>query len=228
MNNLQADGWDFTSLKYIEITDTELARWQLSPGDVVFNRTNSKELVGKCEVFNREGAWVFASYLMRLRVDQAQVIPDFVAAFLNTPAGRLQIDRESRQIIGMSNINAEEIRTLQIPLPKPPKQRQLLATLNAARADRVTKTEKATELLVGLDRFVLDALGLNLPSFDERRTTYAIRARAAVAAKKLNPDYFHPERISTISHRRAGIYKRTCDDAPWYCRFCPRSETCGS
>ncbi len=198
MNNLQADGWDFSSLKYIEITNAELTRRELSSGDIVFNRTNSKELVGKCEVFDREGVWVFASYLMRLRVDRTQAIPEFVAAFLNTPAGRLQIDRESRQIIGMSNINAEEIRTLQIPLPKLPEQRKLLATLNAARADRVTKIERATALLAGVDRFVLDALGLNLPSFDAQRTTYAIRARAAVTAKKLNPDYFHPERINAI------------------------------
>jgi restriction endonuclease S subunit len=198
MNNLQADGWDFTDLKYVQITDEELARWRLERGDIVFNRTNSKELVGKCEVFDREGTWVFASYLMRLRVDREKAEPEFVAAFLNAPAGRLQIDRESRQIIGMSNINAEEIRTLRVPLPKPPKQRELLAILDAARAARRQKLGEAESLLVGLDAFVLDALGITLPPRDGHRTTYAIRLSEVRQGKKLYPDYFHPERLNAI------------------------------
>lgn len=198
MNNLQADGWDFSDLKYVEITDEELARWRLEPGDIVFNRTNSKELVGKCEVFNREGTWVFASYLMRLRVDRDQAEPEFVAAFLNTRAGRLQIDRESRQIIGMSNINAEEIRTLRVPLPKPPKQRELLAALDAARAARRRKLEEAESLLGGLDAFVLETLGLTLPPPNGHRTTYAVRLSDVREGKKLYPDYFHPERLNAI------------------------------
>ena len=52
MNNLQADGWDLTDLKYIQLGEEDLERYQLQPGDLLFNRTNSKELVGKCEVFH--------------------------------------------------------------------------------------------------------------------------------------------------------------------------------
>jgi type I restriction enzyme, S subunit len=117
MNNLQADGWRLDDLKYVQLTSDQFSNWRLERGDIVFNRTNSKELVGKCEVFDEEGDWVFASYLIRLRVDLDRAIPEFVTAFLNTRAGRVQIDRESRQIIGMSNINGEEIRTLRVPLP---------------------------------------------------------------------------------------------------------------
>jgi type I restriction enzyme S subunit len=130
MNNLQANGWMLDDLKYVELTDKELASWMLEAGDIVFNRTNSKELVGKCEVFREPGTWVFASYLMRLKVDRHKADPDFVSAFLNGPTGRAQIDRESRQIIGMSNINAEEIRTLRVPLPKPGIQKHLVAELD--------------------------------------------------------------------------------------------------
>jgi nitrogen regulatory protein PII-like uncharacterized protein len=198
MNNLQADGWDLSDLKYAEVTDREFKRWRLERGDIVFNRTNSKDLVGKCEVFDEDGDWIFASYLMRLRVDREQALPEFVAAFLNTRAGRVQIDRESRQIIGMSNINAEEIRSLRVPLPKPLHQRELLRTLEAARAQRRRQVLKAANLLAGLDKFVLSALGLELPDASKFRTTYAVRAADAIAARKLYPDYFHPERISAI------------------------------
>jgi len=191
MSNLQADGWDFTDLKYVQLTDKELTRWRLERGDIVFNRTNSKELVGKCEVFDREGTWVFASYLMRLRVDRKQAEPEFVAAFLNAHAGRLQINRESRQIIGMSNINAEEIRTLRVPLPKLPKQRELLAALDAARAARRRKLEEAEALLGGLDSFALEALGLALPPPHDPNKPFAVRLRQ-LRGRRLDPPAYTP------------------------------------
>src|SRR2546422_24519 len=160
MNNLQAEGWALEELKYVQLSPAEFASWRLERGDIVFNRTNSKELVGKCEVFNEEGDWVFASYLMRLRVDREKSLPEFVAAFLNTRAGRVQIDRASRQIIGMSNINAEEIRALRIPLPELPKQVELLGMLQIGRDARFGKLKAAKDFLSGLDAFVLDELGL--------------------------------------------------------------------
>ena len=61
---------------------------------------------------------MFASYLIRVRLDTQRAIPGFVSAFLNSPAGRIQIDQVSRQVAGMSNVNAEELRELLIPLPE--------------------------------------------------------------------------------------------------------------
>ncbi|MDQ3812922.1 MAG: restriction endonuclease subunit S [Armatimonadota bacterium] len=198
MNNLQANGWDLSDLKYVQLTERELETWKLYPGDILFNRTNSKELVGKCEVFREEGDWVFASYLMRLRVNETQVLPAFVSDFLSTRAGRAQIDRLSRQIVGMSNINAEEIRQLQIPLPPLSRQIELLAELDAARTARDTRLAQADELLAGIDAFVLQALGLRLPPTDALRPAYAVPRRTALRGRNLSPDYFHPERTTAI------------------------------
>ena len=71
MNNLQADGWDFSDIKYVPLGLAASRRYRLKRGDVLFNRTNSKELVGKCEVFREPGVWVFASYLIRVRFNEA-------------------------------------------------------------------------------------------------------------------------------------------------------------
>jgi type I restriction enzyme S subunit len=193
MNNLQAEGWDFSDLKYVDISPHEIERWQLQRGDIVFNRTNSKELVGKCEVFDQDGIWVFASYLMRLRVNREEAEPDFVSAFLNTRAGRVQIDRESRQIIGMSNINAQEIRSLRVPLPKPHRQRELLTSLDSARELRKDKLAKADALLAGIDEFLLDALGLTSPAIDMLlHHCWAVRAAETVRERRLDPHRFAP------------------------------------
>lgn len=204
MSNMQPDGWDLRDLKYVELTDKERDLWLLEEGDILFNRTNSKELVGKCEVFREPGEWVFASYLMRLTVDTQQASPDFVSAYLSSPGGRAQIERESRQIIGMTNINAEEIRTLRIPLPKPDIQAALLAKLNAARAARDAGLAAADLALDGLDAFMLAELGVNLPPPHDE-APFAISRASLRNGGKIFPNYYNPDRRHAVAElRRVG------------------------
>lgn len=188
MNNLQANGWELTDLKHIELDDGVLDRYRLLKGDLLFNRTNSKELVGKCEAFDEEGDWVFASYLIRVRLDTHRALPGFVSAFLNSPAGRIQIDQVSRQVAGMSNVNAEELRDLQIPLPDIAEQQRLLTELDAARTERDRALAEANFLLDSLDRFVLDKLGI-YPE-EEQRRLFAIRLHDV--RQRLDADYHSP------------------------------------
>lgn len=198
MNNLQSDGLDLRDLKYIAMAKDEVARYRLEAGDLLFNRTNSKELVGKCEVFNEAGDWVFASYLIRVRLDTGKVLPQFASDFLNTRSGRLQIDRLSRQIIGMTNINAEELKEILLPVPPDVcEQQKLIAAMDAARAERRAKLAEADALLAGLDGFLIAILGLKPPPQDNRKV-FAASARTAREQLHLNPDYFHPDRILAL------------------------------
>jgi len=197
MNNLQDDGWDLSELKYIALGETELGRYRLLQGDILFNRTNSKELVGKCAVFNEPGDWVFASYLIRVRLESKLILPQFAADFLNAPAGRLQIDRLSRQIIGMTNINAEEIKEILLPVPPMPVQRELLAAMDKARETRRANLSQAGSLLEGVDSFLLGALGLTSPAKNDRKT-FAARLSDLRESRRMSADYFHPERILAL------------------------------
>ena len=198
MNNLQADGWDLTDLKYVELDEQTKKSFLLKPGDLLFNRTNSKELVGKCDVFQEPGEWVFASYLIRVQLDEKKALPVFVSDFLNTRAGRVQIDRVSRQIIGMSNVNAEELQNLLIPFPPTIEiQQAFIAEMNTAREARWRKLAQANELLRSLDSWLLEHLGLTPPQAN-KRNVFAIQLRAALKTSRLNADYFHPERVLTI------------------------------
>jgi type I restriction enzyme, S subunit len=201
MSNMQPDGWDLSELKYVELTDKERDLWLLRPGDILFNRTNSKELVGKCEVFDVPGDWVFASYLMRLTVNSELASPEYVSAYLSSPSGRAQIERESRQIIGMTNINAEEIRTLRIPLPEPAIQTALLAELDSARAARDAGLAAANDALEGLDAFILDELGIALPP-PHGEMPFAISRASLRAGGKMFPNYYNPDRRHAVNELR--------------------------
>jgi hypothetical protein len=139
----------------------------------------------------------FASYLIRVRTDENKLLPQFAADFLSTQIGRLQIDRSSRQIIGMTNINAEEIRELRIPLPSVDEQRRLIAAMDGARSRRKSKQDQASDLLGGLDSFLAKALGLAEPPNDHRRVFAITRASARF---RFDPHFHAPEfeRIQAI------------------------------
>jgi type I restriction enzyme S subunit len=138
MNNLVDGQLDLRKLKHLELPECEVERLKLLDGDILFNRTNSKELVGKCAVFHEPGEYVFASYLIRVRVNPNQADPDFIVFALNSPIGRQQIDAMSRQIIGQANVNSEELRSLQVPLPPLPIQRQIVQRI-AERRTRIAE-----------------------------------------------------------------------------------------
>jgi restriction endonuclease S subunit len=135
MNNLVGGLLDLRNLKHIRLPESELANLSLQDGDILFNRTNSKELVGKCAVFHELGQFIFASYLIRVRLEPKRANPDFLTFALNSPIGRRQIDALSRQIIGQANINSEELRSLKIPLPPLRVQQATMKRVEAGRAE---------------------------------------------------------------------------------------------
>ena len=164
MINLQDDTWDLADLKYIQMTECEKKPYLLEKGDILFNRTNSKELVGKCGVFNLPGEYVFASYLIRVRVRQETLQPDYITAFLSSGMGRIQIDAVSRQIAGMTNINAEEIRDLLIPTLDDKAQETVVRTWKSAIRKRDQTLEDARCILATVDEILLTELGIPPPT----------------------------------------------------------------
>lgn len=119
MGNVSYDGHlDLRDLKCVELPEFEATRFRLAQGDILFNRTNSKELVGKTGIWDRSIEAVFASYFIRLRVDQAKVAPTFLWAFMNTAHMKRILRSTARGAIGQANINATELKAL--PLYKPP------------------------------------------------------------------------------------------------------------
>jgi type I restriction enzyme, S subunit len=173
MGNLTEEGLDVCQLKRIPLSDQEIAKYRLDKGDVLVNRTNSKELVGKCAVFELEGLWVFASYLVRLRVDTKRVLPHYVARFLMSAAGRAQIDQLSRQAIGMANLNLQELRGMLMPLPPLDVQQRLSSAVESAWAKRKSLFAEAEQLNEGRKMAVADTLQLKLKSV-QPRATFAI------------------------------------------------------
>jgi hypothetical protein len=91
-------------MKFIDLPATEVDKFTVRNGDILFNRTNSADLVGKTAVFRESNPYVFAGYLVRLRVNE-KADPEYVSAYLNSPYGKAILRGMCRSIIGMANIN---------------------------------------------------------------------------------------------------------------------------
>src|SRR5690606_2466034 len=78
MNNLQSGKLDLQDLKFISPQNGQLDKFILKKGDVLFNRTNSYDLVGKVSHFNEEGIFSFASYLIRLKAKESKLDSRFL------------------------------------------------------------------------------------------------------------------------------------------------------
>lgn len=193
MVNLQDDAWDLSALKYTQMPAEALAPYLLHDGDILFNRTNSKELIGKCQVFDLSGDYVFASYLIRVRTDAAALLPDYVTAFLSLPVGRMLIDAVSRQIAGMTNINAEEIRELLVPRPDLATQRRIVAAWKKALSQRERVEAQARQLLSSIGDVLLAELGIKLPPAPPAALATCIFKRpfSALTGKRWDPLFFH-------------------------------------
>ncbi|MGB5981744.1 MAG: restriction endonuclease subunit S [Nonlabens sp.] len=110
MNNIDYNGnWDFEKLKYIDLSEKDKPKYLLKKGDVVFNRTNSKELVGKTGIYDRDNDMCIAGYLIRLRTKEG-INPYYLWAHLNSSYSKQNLFSMCRNIVGMANINAQEIQ----------------------------------------------------------------------------------------------------------------------
>lgn len=126
MNNLQKSNIDTSDLKYLPDSTKGIERYLLNQGDLLFNRTNSKELVGKTAVFSLTDKYVFASYLIRVVINSDIADVNYINYLFASKIIRSQIDLFSRQILGQANINVDELKSLKFPLPPLPEQKKLL------------------------------------------------------------------------------------------------------
>ncbi|MBK9466493.1 MAG: restriction endonuclease subunit S [Pseudomonadales bacterium] len=116
-NVTYAGNLDLDDLKYVELPPNEIEKYGLQEGDLLFNRTNSKELVGKTALWDGRLEAVVASYFMRLRVVPTQIDPTYLWAFLNSKHMKQVLFDTARGAIGQANINSKELKAFAVMLP---------------------------------------------------------------------------------------------------------------
>ncbi len=130
MGNLVDGQLFFDDLKYLPAAHDEFPKLCLEVGDILFNRTNSPELVGKTAVFKgTTRKCSFASYLIRVRT-LSGCLPDFLAAYINSTHGRQWVKSVVTQQVGQANVNGSKLQALAVPLPPLAEQHRIVAEVD--------------------------------------------------------------------------------------------------
>ena len=126
MNNLTADGHlDLNDLKYIDISDDEVEKCVVRKGDVLFNRTNSIDLVGKTAVFDLQDDMVIAGYIIRVRLNE-KILPEVLSQYMNLEALKDILRSMAKGAVNQANINAQELQSIRVYVPGIELQKQFV------------------------------------------------------------------------------------------------------
>ena len=115
------------NLQYVEISDADYAKFKVERGDILFNRTNSLDLVGRTAIFDIEGEFLFASYLIRLRTNDRQLDPFFLNSYFNTDEIQARLKSIATRAISQSNISASRLKGFPVPKPSLEEQKEIVA-----------------------------------------------------------------------------------------------------
>ncbi len=108
----------WNSLKRLRLTKEELATWKLNNSDIIINRVNSMDFLGKSGlVRNLEEPCVFESNMMRLSVVIDLISPEYLIRFLNCQHGLQELRKNAKHAVNQSSINQQDVKTINIPLP---------------------------------------------------------------------------------------------------------------
>ena len=140
-NITRAGRLDLADIKYIDIPERDRPKYLVRRGDVLFNRTNSAELVGKTALYDDKEPRAFAGYLVRLRPSEPDLGP-FISGFLNSAYGKAKLRSMAKSIVGMANINAREVGAMSIPISSAV-QRARFAEIRRVIEDHRLKQEGA-------------------------------------------------------------------------------------
>lgn len=153
MNNIRDGRMEVNDLRFCPTVVPE--RFVLRRGDVLFNRTNSIEHVGKAAVWRGELAEAaFASYLVRLNINREKILPEYLVEWLAHPLIRQRVKAISTVAVQQVNVNPTRLRELEIDFPVDLEEQRRIVRSLAACDDRIRHEEeelaKLRQLKVGL------------------------------------------------------------------------------
>jgi len=128
-------------IKYVPFSEKD--NYLVRKGDVIFNNTNSAELVGKTAYIDEDVVAVFSNHMTRIRVDETKINPYFLATYLHTLYQSKYFQGLCTAWVNQAAINSTQLRGLQVPLPSIEEQRKIVGYLSGLKVyQRILMSEK--------------------------------------------------------------------------------------
>ena len=130
MGNIQNGVFDWSDLVYSN-DEKETQKYLLKTNDVLFNRTNSAELVGKTAIYKGERPAIFAGYLIRINRIESLIDAQYLTYYLNTHAAKTYGNQVRSFGVNQSNINGTKLKTYPVPLPLVKEQTKIVQEIES-------------------------------------------------------------------------------------------------
>ncbi len=144
ITDIQDDRVDWENVPYCKIESADVPKYRLASGDIVFARTGAT--TGKSFLVDEPPDAVFASYLIRLRLLDKKLLPEFVSLFFQT-AGYWKSIKDGSAGSAQGGFNATKLGALSIPIPPLPEQQRIVGILDEAFDDIATAKTNAEKNL---------------------------------------------------------------------------------
>lgn len=128
-------------IKHISASIKEAERYTLTPGDVIFNNTNSEEWVGKTAVFDQEGEYVFSNHMTRLRAQRELILPEYLASYLHLLWAMGYSKTRAKRWVSQAGIESKTLASFKLPLPTLPEQQRIVDVLR--QAETIAKAKQS-------------------------------------------------------------------------------------
>ena len=189
MNELHHGLCDIYTDKYVKLKNEDFEKVILHDGDVLFNRTNSYEKVGRTGIYYSHGIpQTFASYLVRFVPNNDSVLSEYMTAFLNTKYGVQEIRRRSRQSINQTNVNPEEVKKILIPIMGNDFQYRIRELYRRADSLRVSSAKAYSDAEAILSSYLnICVINQSIPVKSEK-----IYSQSFLKTGRLDAEYYQP------------------------------------
>ena len=159
MNNIGDDGsLDLSDTKRITLEGKALSNCLVRKGDLLFNRTNSREKVGKTCVFCLEEPMVVAGYIIRVRLDD-RVDSTYLAAYMNLSSTKALLRGMAKGAVHQANINAKQLASIEFPLADIEAQKKFVAFAQQVDKSRFVAQQQIEKLQMLYDSLAQEYFG---------------------------------------------------------------------
>lgn len=133
--NVQRWHLDLSEIKMIDVPDEDMPKYRLEDGDILLCEGNSPDLVGRGAIWRNEiPDCVHQNHVLRVRMEKAKAIPEFVLSVINSSYGRAYFRSKAKRTTNLASINSEEVSGFPLPLPSIDQQQALIDALFAGQA----------------------------------------------------------------------------------------------
>lgn len=195
---------------YISEQSKKVTTNLLQKGEILFNNTNSQELVGKTAYFDLDDKYLCSNHITRIGVDESVILPKYLQIILNLYQRKKVFFNICTNWNNQSGINVNLLKTLDIPVPEISIQEEVILLLDTANQKKQQKEKEAQKLLDSIDTYILNELDIQIPEI--KKSMIFIVDSKKLKNNRFDPSYFQPhfkvlEEIFSNTKNSTGVLK---------------------